>query len=81
MPLLKNLYSEEIDRLILEQGMALQNGAFDGLTVDEETARTISEIEQIMQEAMDSGNYAKLEEIKTDLNVLKSDVSSTLIRH
>lgn len=29
-----------------------------------------------MQEVMEAGPYAKLEEIKTDLNVLKSDVSS-----
>jgi len=57
MPLLNNLCSEEIDRLILEQGMALQDSAFDGLTVDEETARTICEIEQIMKDNIASEDY------------------------
>ena len=46
MPELNMLISDDIDRLILEQGMALENSPFDSLTVDEETAITIREIEQ-----------------------------------
>ena len=74
MPALNMLTSEDIDRLILEQGMSLQRGAFDNLAVDEETAITIREVEQYMDELLNGNDYAKLEEIKTDLNVLKADL-------
>ena len=74
MPALNMLTSEDIDRLILEQGMSLQSGAFDNLVVDEETAITICEVEQFMEELLRSTDYAKLEDVKTDLNVLKADL-------
>ena len=80
MPPLNELSSADIDRLILEQGMSLEGSAFDGLTVDEETAITIREIEDFFQQnVLDGGDYAKLEEVKTDLGVLKSDVSSKTV--
>ena len=46
MPLMaESLTSEHIDRLILEQGLTLNNDALELLTVDEETKKTINEIE------------------------------------
>ena len=50
MPALNMLNSDDIDKLILEQGMNLQSGPYDSLTVDEETKKTIHDIEQIMEE-------------------------------
>ena len=40
--------------------MTLQSGAYDNLTVDEETAITIREVEQFMNELLNSNDYAKL---------------------
>lgn len=77
MAALNMMNSEDIDRLILEQGMNLERNAFDSLTVDEETAITIREIELHLNSILSSGaagDYAKLEETKNDLQVLKSEV-------
>ncbi len=45
MPALESLSNDQIDRLIIEQGLTLQGSAFDSLTVDEETSKTIQEVE------------------------------------
>ena len=50
MPELNMLNSDDIDRLILEQGMNLHSSPFDNLTVDEETKITIHEIEMHLEE-------------------------------
>ena len=50
----ESLTSEHIDKLILEQGLTLNNDALELLTVDEETKKTITEIEQILNDLLDS---------------------------
>lgn len=57
MPALDMLTSDDIDKLILEQGMSLGTQAFEFLTVDEETAVTIQELEQILNEKIANEEY------------------------
>ena len=45
MPELSMLNSEQIDKIILEQGMSLESDPYDFIQVDPETAITIREIE------------------------------------
>ena len=47
---------DDIDRMILEQGMSLGSSAFDNLTVDEETEQTIREIEEQLENILRSGD-------------------------
>ena len=73
--LAESLTSDAIDKLILEQGMSLGNSdAYDFLSCDQETAMTIREIEEQLNEMMESGDYSRLDQTKTDLAVLKSDL-------
>ena len=46
MPELSMLNSEQIDKIILEQGMSLVSDPYDSIQVDPETAVTIREIEE-----------------------------------
>ena len=48
------LSNDDIDKLILEQGMSLGSGSFDFLSVDEETAITIREIEEKLDQKVES---------------------------
>ena len=57
--------------------MSLESNAFDSLTVDEETAITIRELEEHLDQILSrgaAGDYQKLEEVKNDLYVLKSEI-------
>jgi len=61
MPSLDTLSSEDIDRLIIEQGMSLGTSAFEHLSVDGETAITIREIEQELNQKVAAGDYKGLD--------------------
>ena len=57
--------------------MSLESNAFDSLTVDEETAITIRELEEHLDQILSrgaAGDFQKLEEVKNDLYVLKSEI-------
>ena len=71
MPELKDLGTEEIDRLVLEYGLNPQIDTMEDMMIDEDTQITVKDMIELLREAQQNQDYEQNRRLETDLKEVK----------